>query len=193
VTEIPEERWDWKAYYGDPDTEPNKTNVKWGGFLKQIDAFDPSFFAISPREAELMDPQQRLFLFLETTWKCIEDGGYKPSDLSGTKTGVFVGVSNSGYREMITRQGLPIESYMATGTATSVIPNRISYLLNLHGPSEPIDTACSSSLVAVHRAVMSIRQGECETAIAGGVNIILSPVNYTLSKQSRYAKSRWPL
>jgi amino acid adenylation domain-containing protein len=176
VTEIPEERWDWKAYYGDPDTEPNKTNVKWGGFLKQIDAFDPSFFAISPREAELMDPQQRLFL--ETTWKCIEDGGYKPSDLSGTKTGVFVGVSNSGYREMITRQGLPIESYMATGTATSVIPNRISYLLNLHGPSEPIDTACSSSLVAVHRAVMSIRQGECETAIAGGVNIILSPVNY---------------
>jgi acyl transferase domain-containing protein/NADP-dependent 3-hydroxy acid dehydrogenase YdfG/aryl carrier-like protein len=176
VTEIPEERWDWKAYYGDPDTEPNKTNVKWGGFLKQIDAFDPSFFAISLREAELMDPQQRLFL--ETTWKCIEDGGYKPSDLSGTKTGVFVGVSNSGYREMITRQGLPIESYMATGTATSVIPNRISYLLNLHGPSEPIDTACSSSLVAVHRAVMSIRQGECETAIAGGVNIILSPVNY---------------
>ncbi len=176
VTEIPEDRWDWKAYYGDPDSEPNKTNVKWGGFLKHIEAFDPSFFAISPREAELMDPQQRLFL--ETTWKCIEDGGYKPSDLSGTKTGVFVGVSNSGYREMITRQGIPIESYMATGTATSVIPNRISYFLNLHGPSEPIDTACSSSLVAIHRAVTSIRQGECETAIAGGVNIILSPVNY---------------
>lgn len=176
ITEIPPERWDWKDYYGDPDTEPNKTNVIWGGFLKQVDAFDPLFFSISPREAELMDPQQRLFL--EASWKCIEDGGYKPSELAGSKTGVFVGITNSGYRDLIARNETVIDAYAATGTAPAMIPNRVSYLLDLHGPSEPVDTACASSLVAVHRAVRSIRQGECEMAIAGGVNVILSPLNF---------------
>ena len=176
VMEIPEDRWDWKAYYGDPQTEVNKTDVRWGGFMKQVDRFDAPFFNISPREAELMDPQQRIFL--ETAWKCIEDAGYKPSDLSGTKTGLFVGMANSGYRELLNQHGVAIDAYMATGTAASIITNRISYLLNLHGPSEPIDTACSSSLVAIHRAITAIRNHECEKAIVGGVNVILTPVNY---------------
>jgi amino acid adenylation domain-containing protein len=182
VTEIPKDRWDWKAYDGDPYTEVNKTNVRWGGFMKQVDRFDPMFFNISPREACLMDPQQRIFL--ETAWKCIEDAGYKPSDLSGTKTGLFVGISNSGFRELISQQNVPIESHMATGTAASIIANRISYLLNLHGPSEPVDTACSSSLVAIHQAVRSIQNNDCELAIAGGVNIILMPTGHIYLAQS---------
>lgn len=176
ITEVPESRWDWRAHYGDPETENNKTNIIWGGFLNRIEAFDPLFFSISPREAEMMDPQQRLFL--EASWKSIENSGYRPSQLSGSRTGVFAGITNSGYRELIARHEPAIDAYAATGTAPSMVPNRVSHLLNLHGPSEPIDTACSSSLVAVHRAVRAIQSGECDMAIAGGVNVILSPLNY---------------
>jgi len=176
VTEIPPERWDWRAYYGDPQAEPNKTNVIWGGFLDGVDLFDPLFFGISPREAELMDPQQRLFL--EASWRCVEAAGYRPSALAGTRTGVFVGITNSGYRELIAQSGAAIDAYVATGAAPSMIANRVSYVLDLRGPSEPVDTACSSSLVALHRAVRSIQLGDCDMAIAGGVNVILSPLNY---------------
>lgn len=173
ITEIPSERWDWKAYYGDPTTEPNKTNVRWGGFLNGIDEFDPQFFGISPREAELMDPQQRLLMTY--AWKAIEDSGYSASSLSGTDTGIFVGTASSGYGEHIYRAGMSIEGYTSTGSVPSVGPNRLSYFLDLHGPSEPIETACSSSLVAVDRAVTAIQNGSCRMAIVGGVNTILSP------------------
>ncbi|MBF0398091.1 MAG: SDR family NAD(P)-dependent oxidoreductase, partial [Desulfobacterales bacterium] len=166
-------RWDWKAYYGDPMREPNKTRAKWGGFISDVDKFDPLFFGISPREAELMDPQQRLFL--QTVWKTIEDAGYKPSDLSGTETGLFVGVSSNDYAEIISQNASEIEAHAPTGVAHSVLANRISYLLNLNGPSEPIDTACSSSLVAIHRGVEAICSGSCEMAIAGGVHVMLTP------------------
>ncbi len=176
ITEIPKDRWDWEAYHGDPHTEENKTNVKWGGFMKQVDTFDAPFFKISRREAQLMDPQQRIFL--ETAWKCVEDAGYSPSDLSGTKTGLFVGMANSGYRELMMARGVPIEPHTSVGTAASVVANRISYLLNLHGPSEPVDTACSSSLVALHRAVTAILNRECDTAIAGGINLLLTPTAF---------------
>ncbi|MEW6381937.1 MAG: alpha/beta fold hydrolase [bacterium] len=176
ITEIPKDRWDWRVCFGNPAKEANKTNIKWGGFMKEVDKFDAAFFGISPREAELMDPQQRLFL--QTVWKTIEDAGYKPSDLSGTKTGLFVGVASSDYQDILRAQGITIEAYTSTGMAHSILANRISFLLNLHGPSEPIDTACSSSLVAIHRAVEAIRAGDCEMAIAGGVNVILSPALY---------------
>ncbi|MGA1867912.1 MAG: SDR family NAD(P)-dependent oxidoreductase [bacterium] len=176
ITEIPKDRWDWQSYYGDPSKEANKTNVKWGGFMKEVDKFDASFFGISPREAELMDPQQRVFM--ETVWKTIEDAGYKPSDLSGTNTGVYVGVANTDYNELIRDREIEIEAHTSTGTAHSILANRISYLLNLHGPSEPIDTACSSSLIAIHRAVQAIRNMNCEMAIAGGVNVMLTPTLY---------------
>ncbi|GAV11581.1 SDR family NAD(P)-dependent oxidoreductase [Paenibacillus sp. NAIST15-1] len=175
ITEIPADRWDWKACYGDPK-EHNKTNIKWGGFMKEVDKFDAQFFGISPREAEMMDPQQRIFL--EVVWKTIEDAGYKASDLAGTKLGLFVGVSSADYADLLKESGIGIQAQTATGNFHSVLPNRISYLLDFHGPSEPVDTACSSSLVAIHRAVEAIRNGDCSEAIAGGINVIASPSTY---------------
>ena len=170
ISEVPADRWDWQAIYGDPE-EGNKTRARWAGFIGDVDKFDAGFFGISPLEARLMDPQQRLFL--ETAWKTIEDAGYQPNALSGSKTGLFVGVGPTEYYDML-HDG-PIEAHMATGNSHPILVNRISYLLNLRGPSEPIDTACSSSLVAVHRAIESIYCGDCDTAIAGAVSLLLSP------------------
>lgn len=170
ITEIPADRWDWRAYGGDNE---ESSATKWGGFMERVDTFDAAFFGISPHEAKLMDPQQRLFL--ETVWKAIEDAGYDATDLSGTQTGVFVGVSNMDYYELLNEAGEEIEAHIPTGNSHSILPNRLSFLLNLHGPSEPINTACSSSLVAIHKAVEAIRSGQCGMAIAGGVNVIASP------------------
>ncbi|KEO76200.1 MULTISPECIES: type I polyketide synthase [Paenibacillus] len=176
ITEIPPDRWNWEEYDGDPTKEMGKTNIRWGGFMKDIDAFDAFFFGISPREAELMDPRQRIFL--ETVWKVIEDAGYKASVLSGSRTGIFVGAGSSDYDDLLKEHKIEMQAYTPTGLFNSILTNRISYLLNFHGPSEPIDTACSSSLVAIHRAVESLRSGECEVAIAGGVNVLASPNLY---------------
>ncbi len=132
--------------------------------MSDVDKFDPLFFGISPKEAELMDPQQRIFL--EIVWKTIEDSGYKASSLAGTKTGLFVGVGSSDYNELLIKNEVKIEAQTSTGIAHSVLANRISYLLDIHGPSEPIDTACSSSLVAIHHAVKAIHYGNCDMAIA---------------------------
>ncbi|MDN4088233.1 SDR family NAD(P)-dependent oxidoreductase [Paenibacillus polymyxa] len=173
ITEIPEDRWDWKAYYGDPAEETNKTNIKWGGFIDGIYEFDPLFFGISPREAALMDPQQRLLMTY--IWKAIEDAGIQAARLSGSRTGIFAGTANSGYSGMIYQGDVGVEAYSSSGMAPSVGPNRMSYFLNIHGPSEPVETACSSSLVAIHRAVKAIEDGSCEMAIAGGVNAIITP------------------
>ena len=173
ISEIPQDRWDWREYYGDPTQEKNKTNIKWGGFIDGVAEFDPFFFGISPREAELMDPQQRLLMVY--VWKVIEDAGYSAQSLSGTKTGVFVGTATSGYDALINQANIAIEGYSSTGIAPSVGPNRMSYFLNIHGPSEPIETACSSSLVAIHRAVIAMKTGGCDQAIAGGVNTIITP------------------
>ncbi len=173
VTLIPEDRWKWEDYDGDPTKEKNKTNSKWGGFMRTVDKFDPLFFGISPREAEMMDPQQRIFL--ETVWKTIEDSGQKVSDLAGTKTGLFVGVATRDYTDLMNLQKAELDGYSASGNSHSVLVNRISFLLNLRGPSAPLDTACSSSLVALHRAVESIHSGSCEMAIVGGVQVMLTP------------------
>jgi polyketide synthase PksN len=173
IVEIPKERWDWREYYGDPREEGNKTKIKWGGFIEGIDEFDPMFFGISPREAETMDPQQRLLMMY--VWKAIEDAGYSPESLSGTRTAIFVGTTNSGYMDVIAKAAVSIEGYSSTGVLPSVGPNRMSYFLNLHGPSEPIETACSSSLIAIHRAIEAIANGSCEMAIVGGINTIVTP------------------
>ena len=157
ITEIPPNRWDWREYYGDPKTETNKTSIKWGGFIDGVDEFDPLFFGISPREAELMDPQQRLLMTY--VWKVIEDAGYSAQSLSGTQTGIFVGTGYGGYSGLISKAKVAIEGYSSTGMVPSVGPNRMSYFLNIHGPSEPVETACSSSLVAIHRAVNAIEMG----------------------------------
>src|SRR5436305_2825332 len=182
ISEIPASRWDWRAYFGDPATPNlNKTNIKWAGVIEDVELFDPLFFGISPSEAEQMDPQQRLLMMY--VWKAIEDAGYSAESLSGTNTALFVGTASSGYSERIFRANMAIEGHTSTGLAASVGPNRMSYFLNLHGPSEPIETACSSSLVALHRGVNAIESGQCNMVIAGGVNTLISPEGHiSLSK-----------
>ena len=176
VTEIPADRWDWRVNYSRALDGPNTTNSKWGGFLREVDAFDHRFFGISPREAALMDPQQRLFL--QTAYKAIEEAGYRPADLSKGRTGLYVGVSTHDYYELLGDAGVPIEAYTTTGMFHSITANRVSYLLDLKGPSFPIDTACSSSLVAVRAAIEAMWSGSCDVAIAGAVNLILTPTVY---------------
>ena len=174
ITEVPESRWDWRKYYGDPQQKENTTLCKWGGFLDGIAEFDPLFFNISPVEAELMDPQQRLVL--QEVYHALEDAAISIPTIKGTDTGVFIGVSSSDYSTLLKEQTDQIGmAQFATGSAHSVLVNRISYIFDLHGPSEPIDTACSSSLIAIHRAAEHIRNGHGTMAIAGGVNAILSP------------------
>ncbi len=173
VTLVPEDRWSWQDYFGDPVTEDNKTNSKWGGFMREVDKFDPLFWGISPREAEMMDPQQRIFL--ETVWHAIEDSGHRVSELAGTRTGLFVGAATRDYIDLMGALDVVLDGYSASGTSHAILANRVSFLLDLHGPSAPIDTACSSSLVALHRAIESIHTGSCDMAIVGGVQVMLTP------------------
>ncbi|MBV9229928.1 MAG: AMP-binding protein [Chloroflexi bacterium] len=173
ITEVPEKRWDLQSFY-DPDrATPGKMNTRWGGFLEQVDQFDPYFFGISPREAARMDPQQRLLL--EVAWEALENAGQAPDRLAGSQTGVFIGISSSDYARLLFNDLSNIDAYSGTGNAHSIAANRLSYLLDLRGPSIALDTACSSSLVAVHLACQSLRNGECNLALAGGVNLILTP------------------
>ncbi len=187
ITEVPSDRWDIDAYF-DPEVEAlGKMNTRWGGFMSQVDQFDPALFGITPREAITMDPQQRIIL--EVCWEALERAGYPPDGLAGSSTGVFVGACNSDYAQMLLANLLEnADMYLATGSAHSVISGRVSYVFGLQGPAITVDTACSSSLVAIHYAVMSLRTGECRMALAGGVNAILSPdVTITLSKAKMMA------
>lgn len=179
--EIGMDRWDIDQYY-DPDPDvPGKMNTRRGGFIKQMDHFDAEFFGISPREATSMDPQQRLLL--EVAWETLEYAGINPHQLSGSAAGIFAGICNSDYFQMMRRDTEAIDAYLATGSAHSIASGRISYVLNLTGPSVSVDTACSSSLVAVHMACQSLRLGECRLALAGGVNVINVPeTTITLTK-----------
>lgn len=182
ITEIPPERWDCEAYYDpDPDT-PGRMSTKWGGFLADVAGFDAPFFGISRREAASMDPQQRMLL--EMSWEAIEDAGQSPRRLSGSDTGVFMGLATSDYHSLLAERGEEnIDTYFATGTCFSIAAGRISYALGLNGPNIAIDTACSSSLVAVHMACQSLRMRDCRLALAGGVNAILRPeVSIALSR-----------
>ncbi|MEM8808096.1 MAG: beta-ketoacyl synthase N-terminal-like domain-containing protein [Cyanobacteria bacterium P01_G01_bin.38] len=147
--------------------------TQWGGFLTAIDQFDAAFFEIAPREAEKIDPQQRWLL--EVAWQALEHAGKSPNQLSGTQTGVFVGISSNDYAQQIVAEPAQVDAYVGTGNALSIAANRLSYKLNLQGPSLAVDTACSSGLVAVHLACQSLRQGECDLALVGGVNAVLSP------------------
>ena len=173
VREVPPDRWDIDALYDQNPAAAGKMNTRWAGFLEGVDQFDPGFFGISPREAATMDPQQRLLL--EVAWEALEHAGLPPEQLSGSATGVFVGVCGSDYARFQFGDLTHIDAYSGLGSAHSIIANRLSYLLNLQGPSLAIDTACSSSLVAVHLACQSLRAGECNLALAGGVNLILTP------------------
>ena len=147
--------------------------VRQGGWLPDIDRFDSAFFGISPREAKLIDPQQRLLL--EVAWETLEDLGLPPATLRGSRTGVFVGSATNDYRQKVYGRTDELDPYWCTGNASSITANRLSYVLDLRGPSMAIDTACSSSLVSVHLACQSLQAGECDLALTGGVNLILSP------------------
>ncbi len=185
---IPPERWDVDAYFDPDPAAPGKMAQREGGFLREVDRFDAQFFGIAPREAEQMDPQQRLLL--EVAWEALERAGQAPAGLAGSRTGVFVGVTAEDYRSVcIDARGLEgLDAYFASGNAQSIVSGRLSYVLGLEGPSLTLDTACSSSLVAVHLAVQSLRSGECPLALAGAVNLILSPENsITLSKYQMLA------
>ncbi|MBY9081331.1 hypothetical protein KIH86_19950 [Paenibacillus sp. HN-1] len=181
ITEIPSNRWEKGKYFGDPRSESNKTSSVWGGFIDDADCFDASFFNISPREAMFMDPQQRMAL--ELAWKAIEDAGYKADSLKGSKTGVFMGVCNTDYTELIEKYAQEVDAYIPTGTSNAIISNRISYWFDFTGPSLTLDTACASSLVSIHQAVRSLENNECDYAMAGGVNICWSPRRFIALSQ----------
>ena len=187
ISEVPAERWDLARFY-DPDPEaPGKINTRWGGFLEQVDGFDLHFFGLSQREAARTDPQQRLLL--ETAWEALEDAGQAPDRLAGSRTGVFVGISTNDYGRLQWSDPELIDIYGSTGNAFSIAANRLSYTFDFRGPSIAVDTACSSSLVAVHLACGSLERGECDLALAAGVNVILSPaVAMSYTKAGAMAK-----
>ncbi|MGH8934168.1 MAG: type I polyketide synthase, partial [Egibacteraceae bacterium] len=182
VRRAPEGRWD-----GDADTprdrgssSPREVNPFWGGFLDQVDHFDPSFFGISPREAAVIDPQQRLIL--ELGWEALEDAGIVPGRLAGSQTGVFIGTLGDDYARLSQRYGADaVTQHTATGLHRSIIANRVSYLLGVHGPSLVIDSAQSSSLVAVHMACESLLRGESALALAGGINLNIVPEGFGIA------------
>ncbi len=176
---VPSDRWDVDALY-DPDPDaPGKLSTRWGGFLAgRVDAFDAAFFDISPREARDMDPQQRLFL--ETAWTALEHANQPPRALRGTRTGVYAGVFGHDYLSLQLADRAAVNAHTGTGSNESILAGRLSFHLGLEGPSMVVNTACSSSLVAIHLAVQSLRQSECDLALAGGVNLILTP-EYTIA------------
>ncbi|WP_369932934.1 SDR family NAD(P)-dependent oxidoreductase [Xanthomonas tesorieronis] len=176
VTEIPAQRWDWRSVWGDPKHTVNKTDSKWGGFIDAVDAFDYEFFGFLPKVVQSMDPQQRIML--ELAWNCMEDAGVAPSGVRGRKVAVVVGVFNHDYKELQERDEISIEAHHSTGTATAVIANRVSHYFDLRGPSVPIDTACSSSLNAIHSAIQALQYDDCEMALAGGINLMLTPTRH---------------
>ena len=181
IREVPADRWDWKRFFDADPAAPGKITTRWGGFLDAIDGFDAAFFGIAPREALHMDPQQRLFL--EVVYEALEDAGLTRERLAGSRAGVFAASYHSDYAQMIYSARPMIGAHTVTGAAHSVLANRLSYLLDLRGPSVSIDTACSSSLVALHLACQSLRQGECDLAIAGGVSLMITPeLSIALSK-----------
>ena len=174
--DVPATRWNAAKYHDPNPAKVGKMVTRRGGFLSEIDQFDPQFFGISPREAHLIDPQQRLLL--QATWEALEDGGISADSVAGTDVGVFIGGFTLDY-QLLQNQGRTsryrFKTHSATGMMMTMLANRISFTFDFRGPSMTVDTACSSSLVAVHLAAQSIWNGECNLAVAGGVNIMVGP------------------
>lgn len=185
ISEVPESRWDMDRY--SRPGGPGNSSTRFGGFIDRHDEFDAHFFGIAPREAVSMDPQQRLLL--ETAWEALENAGRASQRLEGSRTGVFVGVSGIDYGKLLlSRDPAQFDAYAVPGASHAVAAGRISYLLGLQGPCLALDTACSSSLVALHLACRSLRGDECNMALAGGVNLLLTPeVTIALSQANMLA------
>lgn len=174
ISEVPADRWDAERFHDADYRAAGKIVTRQGGFLGQPDQFDAAFFGISPKEAATLDPQQRLLL--EVTWEAMEDAGMVPQKCEDQTVGVFVGISSNDYsQQLLSRAPQDQDAYVATGNAHSAAAGRLSYCFGFDGPSMVVDTACSSSLVAVHLACQSLRAGECDIALVGGVNRILNP------------------
>lgn len=175
VKETPLSRWDWRDYQDFSDTTASAFS-RWAGFTENPEQFDARFFGVSPREAEHMDPQQRLVL--EQAWHCIQDAGKDPRTLAGKNVGVYIAAGTFDYKELQELHSQTPEGHEATGVHNSVIANRISYFLSLNGPSVVVDTACSSSLVAMQQATSAIQLGHCESALVGGIGLLLTPTTF---------------
>ena len=194
ITEIPSDRWDLTTFYDEEKGKSGKSSSKWGGFIEGVDKFDPLFFNISPREAEIMEPQERLFL--QTAWETIEDAGYTREQLGKStqanemtgNVGVFVGVMYEEYQLYGIEEQHKGNQIHLVGNPSS-IANRVSYFFNFHGPSMALDTMCSSSITAVELACQSIMNGDCKAAIAGGVNVSIHPNKYLLLSKAGFASS----
>ncbi|QQC87077.1 SDR family NAD(P)-dependent oxidoreductase [Streptomyces alfalfae] len=173
VTEVPADRWSTEEFTHDDPAAPGRTTSRWGGFVDGADRFDSEFFGISQQEAARMDPQQRLLA--EVSFEALENAGVPTGSLAGSRTGVFIGISTFDHATGQLSELDAINAYTGTGSALSIAANRLSYLLDLRGPSMAVDSACSSSLVAVLQACASLHRGDCDLAVAGGVNLVLSP------------------
>lgn len=188
--EVPESRWHAPRFHDPAPGKAGKMVTRRGGYLEDIDQFDAAFFGISPREANLLDPQQRLLL--HATWEALEDGGIPADTLAGTDVGVFIGGFTLDY-QLLQNQGrtsrFRFKPHSATGMMMTMLANRISYAFDFRGPSMAVDTACSSSLVAVHLAAQSIWNGDCQLALAGGVNIIVGPNTAIAESKSGFLAS----
>ncbi len=172
VGEVPQQRWDARAFYSAEGAQGH-ANTTQGGFIPDVDAFDNEFFTISPREAAVLDPQQRLLL--QTAWRAIEDAGIAPQRLAGTNAGVFIGIMGNEWAQLSVTDYANLTAQAISGNGYCMTANRISYHLDLKGQSLAVDTACSSSLVAVHLAANALLAGECDYALAGGVNVAVTP------------------
>ncbi len=182
VQEIPSTRWDVAAYYDAHRPTPGKMYMREGAFIGDVEQFDPLFFGISPREAIGMDPQHRLLL--EVSWEALERAGLAPSQLVDSSTGVFVGIGEGEYGALsATRDLTKLDIHAATSGGHSIAAGRLAFTLGLQGPTMAVDTACSSSLVALHLACTSLRAGECNLALAGGVSLMLSPIGHVALSQ----------
>ena len=184
ISEVPKRRWPHDAIFSEDADAGNKVFAKWGGFIEDYDGFDHRFFNVSPKEAKKMDPQERLFL--QTAWNTFEDAGYTRKAVNGSRVGVYVGAMWSQY-QILAAERCSLDHLEAASSSFSSIANRVSYFLNLHGPSIALDTMCSSSISAIHMACQSLASGESEMALAGGVNINSHPAKYIHLCEGKFA------
>ncbi|MFF1478498.1 SDR family NAD(P)-dependent oxidoreductase, partial [Streptomyces sp. NPDC058301] len=190
VVEVPQDRWDWREHYSEDRTAPGRHYSKWGGFIAEVDRFDPLFFNISPHEADYLDPQERLFL--EHAWTALEDAGHTREQLrrAGGRVGVYAGVMWGQYQLLFQGGGAPRGNPNALGSSYASVANRVSFVMNLHGPSMTVDTMCSSSLTAIELACRDLRQGRTKLAFAGGVNVTVHPNKYLSLSAGQFISSK---